>query len=432
MKDFTPRLILLLIPALIALPLYGCHEKAPDSSSKTVIDDPSPTVVKFSDDAKRLAEIEVGQAQQRMLDDSVRTTGEIQANADLLTHVTTPVAGRIAEVLVRIGDKVQDGQVLLKVRSTDIQQAETDMLTNVAQTKADLKRDLMQIDSDMATAEAQIKLSASSFKRVKGLIEEQIASRADYETARTQYEKDNIALDALKRKRAATIILSEEKLKLVTEPSKQKLKLMGVCEDEVQDVLKTKQIQPLVPVLAPESGVAIERLVNLGELIDPSKPLFTIGNFHNIWFKADIYEKDIQKVKVGQPIELEVDSFPDEKFHGKLNYVADSLNPDTRTLTVRAEVDNPSLKLKPKMFARMTILTGERPALAIPTTSVQDAGSNKVVYVPISSNDFRETKVTLGREAGGYVEILSGLHPGEKVVTKGSFALRSGILRESS
>src|SRR5262249_20414778 len=151
---------------------------------------------------------------------------------------------------------------------------------------------------------------------------------------------------------------------------------------EIDRILRAGQINPLVTVVAPETGIISERHINLGELVDPSKQLFTVANYRSIWLKADIYEKDIAKVREGQPIVLELDSFPGEKFHGVLDYVADSVNEDTRTLPVRAEVPNIGLKLKPKMFARMIIMVGEHQVLTIPKSAVQDAGSYKVVYIP--------------------------------------------------
>ncbi|HEY9713576.1 MAG TPA: efflux RND transporter periplasmic adaptor subunit, partial [Chroococcales cyanobacterium] len=310
--------------------------------------------------------------------------------------------------------------------------AEADLLQNQGQVKADLKRDLLQIDSDIATNNAQATLDESSFNRLKNLVAEKIASQADFEAARTAFEKDKILSEALKRKRDATLSLANERMKLMTEPIKQKLRLLGVTEENINKVLKTGEVDPIVPVPSPESGIISERLVNVGELVDPTKPLFTIGDFHDVWLKADVYEKDVSKVKNGQAIELELDSFPGEKFRGKLNFVSDSLNQDTRTLSVRAEVPNPGLKLKPKMFARMQILVGEQKVLTIPKEAVQDAGTDKVVYVPLPQGKFKEQTVTLGAESGQYVEVLGGLHAGDKVVTQGSFDLRSEALRQNS
>ena len=258
------------------------------SKNETVSGD---QVIALGPDAQKMAHIDYGQAQYRTLNISVKTTGEVLANANLMTHVTTPVTGRITQIFVSIGDHIGEGKPLLEIRSTDIEQVEADILQNVNQVQADLKQNLIQIDSDMATAAASIKLSESTYNRLKDLLEEKIASRADFETARTNYEKDKITLDAQHRKRDATISLSKERLKLLTEPSKQKLRLLGVSDTEIERVLKTHEIDPIVPVLAPAAGIIAERLVNVGELVDPTKPLLTIGDYHDVWIKADVYKR---------------------------------------------------------------------------------------------------------------------------------------------
>ena len=393
--------------------------------------DPTATIVQLTPQTIAAIKLNYDKADMRLLNFTVKTTGEVLANANLTTHVNSPVAGRVTEVMASIGDHVISGQKLLMIRSQDIEQAESDLLQSQAQVRADLKRDLLDIDSDIEQGQAQIRFSQSTFQRVKGLLDEKIASRADFEAARTQYEKDRITLDTLNTKRQATVSLSAERMRLLTEPIKQKLRLLGVPSEMVEAVVKRGEIEPIVPVVSPETGLVVERLVNVGELVDPSKSLFTIADFHNVWLKADIYEKDVSKITEGQPIELTLESFPGETFYGKLNYVADSINSDTRTLSVRAEVANLGLKLKPKMFAKMTILVGAQQVLTVPKEAVQDTDQDKVVYIPISANNFRQQKVELGGESGKYYEVLKGLHSGDKVVTNGSFDLRSEALKES-
>jgi multidrug efflux pump subunit AcrA (membrane-fusion protein) len=388
-------------------------------------------VIDLTSDAQKLVGMQYGHTEHKILDLAVKCNGEVLADANLMRHVTTPVTGRVEEVLVRTGDHIAEGKPLLNIRSTDIEQMESDLLQNEGQVRADLKRDLLQIDSDLATIQEGLKLSESTFNRLKSLVEEKIASQADFEAARTALEKDRINLASLKRKRDATVSLSSERMRLITEPMKQKLRLLGVSAVDLAKLLRTRQIEPVVQVLAPESGIISDRLVNVGELVDPSKPLFTIGDFHDVWLKADVYEQDVSKVREGQPIELEVDSFPGHKFAGRLNFVADSLTPENRTLAVRAEVPNPGLMLKPKMFARMHILIGEHKVLTIPKSAVQDAGTEKVVYLPLTPGKFEERQVKLGVESGAFVEVLSGLRPGDKVVTVGSFDLRAESLRAS-
>lgn len=387
-------------------------------------------LVSLSPDAEKLAGIEIGRVEERALEGAVKTTGEVLANANQVSHVTTPVTGRVVDVRVKVGDHIATGQTMLTIHSPEIEQAEADLLQNEGQVRADLKRDLLQIDSDLATAVEQLKLSESTYNRMKSLFDQRIASQADYQAALTQWEKDKITLETLKKKRVATIALSIERMKIVTEPATQKLRLLGLTEAEINQVRRTRRVDPIDTVDAPAGGVVSERMVNPGEMVDPTKQLFTIGAYDTVWIKADIYEKDLSKVREGQGIELNVDSFPGVKFRGELNYVSDTINPDTRTLSVRAEVPNPGFKLKPRMFVRMRVLTGAARTVAIPQNAVQDAGENKVVYVPLGTGRYQERQVKLGSNYDDWVQVLEGLHPGERVVTRGSFELRSQSLRE--
>lgn len=386
-------------------------------------------IVNLNATAEQAAGIAFGEAEVRNLDACVNVTGEVLANANTQTLVTTPVTGRVIKILVSVGDHIPEGKPLLMVRSTDIEQAECDMLQAQQQVRADLKQALVQIDCDTATAQEQVKLSQKQYARMKQLYDERIASQSDYQTAETTFQKDKINVDSLAKKRVATISLAEEKMRLVTGPAKTKLRLLGVSESDIEEVLKTQDVQPEVPVPAPEDGIVVERLVNVGELVDPSKKLFTIGDFHTVWLKADVFEKDIPKVKIGEPIELRTNSFPDRIFSGKLNYVASLIDPDTRTLQVRAEVANPQDLLKPKMFGTMKIKVGQQKVLSIPISAVQDTRSDKVVYVPTSQTNFEERHIKLGGESGDYVEVKGGLNRGERVVTNGSFDLRAAAVR---
>ena len=391
-----------------------------------------PGEVRISAAAEKLAGVRLTSVSKNQVDETVKTTGEVLADANLVTHVVSPVQGRVTEVFAVLGQKVAQGKEVLMIRSADIEDAEAQLLQKEAEIKADLRKDLLQIDSDLAIAKAQLDLSQKTFVRVQSLLEEKIASRADFEGAQTQNQKDVIALDSLKTKREATIVLSNDKLRLAIEPIMQRLHLMGVPDNEVSKILSTRKITAIVPVYAPESGIICDRQVNVGELVDTQKNLLTIGDFHKVWLKADVYEKDIAKLKIGQDIDLEMDSFPGEKFHGRLDYLSDSVNPDTRTMTVRAEVANPGDRLKPKMFARMIILVGHKLALTVPSICVQDAGSDKVVYVAISPGKYEERKVKLGKVYKDHVEVLQGIHQGEKIAVSGTFQLRSQAISQSS
>lgn len=386
----------------------------------------------ISPEAEKTAGVKIAVVGDNCVDDTVKTTGEVLADANLVTHVNSPVSGRVTEVLAVLGQKVTQGKPVLMIRSPDIEDAEAQLLLQDAEIKADLKKDLLQIDSDIATAKAQYELSQKVFARAQNLLEEKIASRADWERAQTQLQKDSISLDSLQKKRDASVTLSRERLKLVTEPIKQRLHLMGVPDEEIERILQTRKIEAVVPIYATETGIVCERQVNVGELVDTQKNLLTIGDFHKVWLKADVHEKDIAKLKEGQNIDLDLDSFPGETFHGKLDYISDSVNPDTRTLTVRAEVNNPGDRLKPKMFARMSILVGHKCVTTVPESAVQDAGSDKVVYVQKSPGRYEERSVVLGKSCKNNVEIIRGIRHGEKIAVAGTFQLRSQAISQSS
>lgn len=388
-------------------------------------------VVHLPEHAQRRLDFNYATAEPRLLDFDIETIGQVLANANLLTRVTAPLTGRVQQAYKSVGDYVKEGEPLLEIRSTDVEQAEADLLQNDSLVRSDLQRDLLQIDSDIKQGQAQVRLSEATFLRMSSLVTEKIASRADFESARTQFEKDKIALAANIRQRSATVALADERIKLLNEPIRQKLRLLGESDSEIDKVLKSRQVDPVVTVDAPSPGIVIERLVNVGELVDPARALFKIGNYHTVWLEADIAEKDQGKVKAGQPIVLCVDSLPGDKFSGRLNYVSDSINPETRTLVVRAEVDNPGLKLKPKMYARMTILVREQRVLTVPRQAVQDTGTYQVVYVPAGRGCFEERRVKLGASSGDFIEVVTGMRPGERVVTRGSGELMAESLRES-
>lgn len=387
------------------------------------------SIVTLSVNAANDAGVTTAEAEMRGLEASVNVTGEVLANANTQIHVTTPVIGRVVKILVKIGDHVKLGQDLMIIRSTDIEQAESDLLQAEQQVRSDLKQNLVQIDCDTANAAAQLKLDEKVYARLRRLAEDKIVAEADLQAAETNYSKDKIMLNSLGQKRKAVVDLSAEKMRLVTEPLKTKLRLLGVTDDKIVEVMKSQTVNPIDTVDATGEGIVVERLINVGELIDPSKPLFTIGNFQTVWLKADVFEKDISKVNVGQPIELQVDSFPGRTFKGRLDYVANQVDADTRTLAVRAEVMNPDQLLKPKMFAQMRIIVADQKVLVVPTAAVQDTSTSKVVYVPRSNNSFEERKVKIGAQTSNYTEILQGLKPGEQVVTQGSITLRATAVR---
>ncbi len=181
-----------------------------------------------------------------------------------------------------------------------------------------------------------------------------------------------------------------------------------------------------VPVVAPFSGRILERPVNRGQMVKPEDTLFTILDLSSVWVDARVFEKDLRQIRAGQPVEVRATSYPDQVFVGKVTYVSDTLDPKTgRTLTVRCEVPNARRLLRPEMSVRVTIVAGERRSLVAPLAAVREEGGQWIVHVANVDGRFTDRVIEKGVTDREHVEILKGLKPGEKVVTEGTFLLKS-------
>lgn len=181
---------------------------------------------------------------------------------------------------------------------------------------------------------------------------------------------------------------------------------------------------------APINGVIIERTATMGELVDKSKVIYTISDPSQLWVIAEIKERDIAAVKTGQDATFSVLAYPQEKFHGKVALVGNQVDSGTRTLEVRIEADNKDGRLKPGMFADVEIITTVLAnVLLIPDSALQTDGDDQIVFVALDGNRFEKRAVKLGDEQEGQVQVREGLKAGEKVVTDGSFILKSEMLK---
>ena len=372
-----------------------------------------------------LKRIEYGTVKNRLLPMVVEATGQLQANASAVTRVSAPTAGRIVSLEVSLGDHVKKGQTVAVISSQEIGGLVTDLFKQETDIESELSRELLQIDFEIMQNETELDLSRKQFERAKLLFEEKIASKADMESAHTNLRKHENSVVSLKDKRASTIRIASERRIRARVALEQKLSVLGMPNNTIRTIMERRDIVNSIPLVSPQTGIVLERNVNSGELVDPSQSLLVIDDIDNLWLVADVFEQDVKHVRVGQPIEFYVDSFPDERFKGRLDYVAGTINPETRTLAVRAIVPNSELKLKPKMFARMKIMVGQSSALTVEKKAVQEAGSQKVVYIPRTEFSFEERPVQVEDEVGGYVIIKKGLSEGDRVVTRESLSLRS-------
>ena len=168
-----------------------------------------------------------------------------------------------------------------------------------------------------------------------------------------------------------------------------------------------------------------------GEVVEPDKELFTVADMSTVWVLADVYEKDLTKIARQGAVSIKVDAYPDRVFRGQITHVSDVIDPTTRSAKVRCVVENRDGALKLDMFAKVTLAAGEeRDAIAVPVDAVQQVDGQSIVFVRQSPTRFERRIVQLGRRSGDVVEVLSGLTDGQTVVGKGSFYLKTALLRE--
>ncbi len=205
--------------------------------------------------------------------------------------------------------------------------------------------------------------------------------------------------------------------------AEQALKAVGIKQPES---LSKDVTMPDVPVLAPLAGEAVERLVAPGQVIQAgATQVFTISNMGSVWVLVSVYERDMGAVRLGDAVTVQTDAYPDT-FEGRISYIGSALDPNTHTLPVRIVTQNPGEKLKKDMYVTATIQAGVIPnAIGVPDAAVlRNAENEPFVYVEVSPNQFAQRAVTIGGNADGSTQILSGLSTGERVVADGSLFLQ--------
>jgi len=233
-----------------------------------------------------------------------------------------------------------------------------------------------------------------------------------------------LALENRQRLKAAlpsAIVGADE----MVQASRRRLELWGVTQKQIADIESSSQPKVDLTIYSPANGIVAERKVTAGQYVKEGDLLYTLTDLSSVWVKADVYEIDLQSVHVGQAVEITSDALS-SALHGRVQFIEPALNPQTRTVAVRVQVPNPGMRLRPGMFANV-VLRGRtpRPVPVVPRSAVVDSGQRKVVYVARGSGLFEGRAVELGPAAEDYYPVISGLKPGERVVSGGAFMIDS-------
>lgn len=359
--------------------------------------------VHLSEDAIRVYGVQVGPATQRALAPTLTAPGRVAFNADAVAHVGSPVRGRAVEIRAKVGSVVARGDVLLVIESPELGEAQSD---------------LVQKHAAMAVAAATTQPAAESYERARALYG----------------QNEGIALAEV-QKRHAELRAAEGSLltaRAAAQAAENKLHLMGMDQKAIDALLNTGQINPRYELRAPIAGTVIEREVTQGELVNPDKDaLLMLADLSSLWVWAEVPEAKLGGVKVGSPAVLYVGASA-ETVDGKVAQIAAQIDPATRAGKVRIDVANPAGVLRPGMFAKVELTTGDPagpPVLVVPDDAIQTIDGNPCVFVPVPGepNTFQKRLIRTAPAVGGYVPVLDGLKPGEPVVVKGSFILKADL-----
>ena len=341
------------------------------------------------------ATLTVEPVQQRVFQSEHVTEGKIAVDEDRSTPIFSPYAGRVIKLFVKPGDTVTVGQPLFTVQAADMVQAQNDFISAA---------------TALNKARSALNLAQIIDKRQRLLYEGKAVPLKEVQNARA-------ALDAAENDvRSAEVAL---------EATRNRLRILGKTDQEITDFQEKGTIDPATLITAPIAGTIVQRKVGPGQYVGSGStdPVFIIGDLSTVWVVAFIRETEAPIVHVGQQIYFTVLAYPDRSFPATISYVAAALDPATRRLLVRATVNNDAGLLKPEMFASVKILSGESDkAVAVPLDAIIYEGEAARVWV-VRDKDSEKAielqRIKVGLANGNTIEVLNGLAPGDRVVTRG-------------
>jgi membrane fusion protein, copper/silver efflux system len=310
---------------------------------------------------KQLIGVRSAPATVAVLGQEIRAVGTVGYDERGFTQVTVKTAGWVREVFINsIGRPVRKGEPLFTVYSPDL---------------------LATQDEYLLAVKMRSQLASSPFAEVKA--------------------------------NAASLITS----------TRERLRLWDVTDAQMASLERRGKAEPVLTISAPSSGIVLKREAVPGKYVEPGTILYELADLSTVWISADIYESEVASVTANQPVSVAFAAYPRETFQGQVAYIYPSLNTEARTMRVRVELPNPELKLKPGMFGTVVIQTEASKTLVVPKEAVLDTGLRQLVFLDRGEGAYAPYPVKLGRKSQDSVEVLEGLHEGDRIVTSANFLL---------
>jgi cobalt-zinc-cadmium efflux system membrane fusion protein len=342
----------------------------------------NPNIIHLDAAMQQNIDLRLEPVKQTSIQETIRLMGKVEPDQTRTAHIRALTSGRITKAHVRPGDRVRAGSALVTYDNIE----------------------LGDLVAEYREALSEVELSTRSLERAGKLVDLGSVSRAEFD--QREAEQGNSMA------RAGSIRIKLERLGLSPDE---------LSKDSIENSSRTV-------LRAPFPGVVTELDAAEGESISPEQALLSVSDLSRVWVTGNVYEKDLSRVQVGQEAQVTAAAYPGEIFSGKITTIGDVVNPNTQTIPLRCEIENPEGRLKLGLFVTMDAPTGERKtALTVPSSAIQQFGDSVAVFVKTGDNEFEKRIVQIGRKSGSDVEVTAGLSAGDLVVTQGSFQLKSEI-----
>lgn len=341
----------------------------------------------------QLATVSSVPVEQRLFYEDIATEGKISVDEYRATPVFSPYAGRVITIFARSGEQVKQGDKLFSLQANEMVQAQNDFLAAL---------------NVLNKSRSQLSYATNTEKRLHDLYDSRVTTLKELQTAQNDL---------------ATAQNDAKTAEVGLEAVRNRLRILGLADDDMKALQTKGAINPETTINAPLSGTIIQRKIGPGQYINTngSDPSYIIGDLARVWIVAQLRETDAAKVDLGERIRFRVLAYPGQTFESRINFIGASVDPATRRIVVRAEVDNPKALLKPEMYASVHIINErETVSRAIPRQAVIFEGDKARVWVLGAGNTVESRPVKTGLVDGNDIEVTEGLAVGERVISRGA------------
>ena len=349
--------------AAVATPEGDKGSAMPEKSQPTMDSGTEPgSTVELTEDEQKAAGVQISEVRHQRLTTEISAFGRVEEPESRLSTISARVAGRIDKLYLQYtGQNVQRGQAIADIYSPEL-----------------------------LSASEEYKLALDSRNQLKAAAEPEAIQAADD----------------------------------LVSASRRRLELWGMTSSQIEQIAAGRS-NPDVTVYSGASGTVVERKVTQGQYVNTGDVLYSVADLSTVWVKADVYESDLPQIRAGQPVEITSDALSGKTIHGNVEFIEPQASVETRTVPVHVHVANPGMRLRPGMFVRAVFNERQENALVIPRSAVLDTGTRKLVYVAKQNGMFEAREVHTGTPSNDLFPVISGVKPGERIVTNGNFLIDS-------